>query len=144
MTNPLEAWLLNPAVPAPPAAELRRAGLAGYAYTVLPADHPARAELRGDYLASLARHQRIRAELAPLVRAWSAAGIDVLVFKGFHLAEFVYPAPGARFHGDVDVVVRPGEVQRAREVVVAAGWRVATDTTAIDKPYYHNVFTLLG
>jgi hypothetical protein len=142
--NLLEAWLLDPAAPAPSPAELRRAGLAGYAYTVLPAGDAARAELRGDYLASLARHQRIRAELAPLVRAWSEAGVDVLFFKGFHLAEFVYPAPGARFHGDVDVVVRPGEVERARDVAVAAGWRVATDTTMIDKPYYHNVFTLLG
>ena len=139
--TPLEAWLLDHAAPAPSAAELRGAGLAGYAYTVLGA---ARAELRGDYLGSLARHQRIKAEVAALVRAWNAAGIEVLVFKGFHLAEFVYPAPGARFHGDVDVVVRPGEVERARDVAVAAGWRLATDSTVVGKPYYHNVATLNG
>ncbi len=137
--NPLEAWLLDPEQPAPPAAQLRRAALAAYAYTVLPPEHPERAALRGDYLASLARHQRVKAELLPLLRAWNDAGVEVLLFKGFHLAEFVYPAPGARFHGDVDVVVRPAQVERAREAARAHGWREEADT---GRPYAHNVCTL--
>ena len=137
--NPLEAWLLHPEHPAPPAALLRRAALAAYAYTVLPPEHPERAALRGDYLASLARHQRIKAELLPLLGAWNEAGVEVLLFKGFHLAEFVYPAPGARFHGDVDVVVRPAHLARAREAAREQGWREEADT---GRPYAHNVCTL--
>ncbi|HEX8358821.1 MAG TPA: lasso peptide biosynthesis B2 protein [Longimicrobium sp.] len=137
--NPLEAWLLDPERPAPPAALLRRNALAAYAYTVLPPGHPERAGLRGDYLASLARHQRIRAELLPLLKAWNEAGVEVLLFKGFHLAEFVYPAPGARFHGDVDVVVRHAQVERAREAARAQGWREEADT---GRAYAHNVCSL--
>ena len=132
----LEAWLLDPDAPAPPPEVLRRAGVAAYAYTV---GHPERAALRGDFLASLARHQRIKAELLPLLRAWNEAGVEVLLFKGFHLSEFVYPAPGARFHGDVDVVVRPERVELARRVARDAGWSEQNDTGAIGKSYFHNV-----
>src|SRR5690554_3702979 len=33
-------------------------------------------------LTALARHAAVRAAVGPLLRAWSAAGLDVLVFKG--------------------------------------------------------------
>lgn len=101
----LASWVLGNGIP-PCAGTLREARLAAHAYTVLPADHPLRPSLRPDYLVSLRRHQEIKREIVPLLGAWRAAGLDVLLFKGFQLAEFVYPVPGARFHGDVDVLVR--------------------------------------
>lgn len=140
----LVAWLLDPARPCPPPALLRAAGLAAYAYTALAPEAAERAELRGDYLAALSRHQRIRSELLPLLAAWREAGIGALLFKGFHLAEFVYPVPGARFHGDVDVLVRPGDAERAARIARERGWREEANTAEAGQPFHHNVCSLYG
>lgn len=120
-TSALAEWLLGRGGP-PSADVLRASRLAAYAYTILPADHALRATLRADFFASLRRHHQIVNEVVPLLGAWHAAGIDVLLFKGFHLAELVYPVPGARFHGDVDLLVRPEHTRRAAEIARALGW----------------------
>ncbi|HEU0015987.1 MAG TPA: lasso peptide biosynthesis B2 protein [Longimicrobium sp.] len=134
----LEAWLLRPEQATPPSSDLlHRAGLGPYAYTALPPGHPERAALRGDYLAFLSRHHRIRAELAPLLRAWNDAGIEPLLFKGFHLAEFVYPVAGARAHQDVDVLVRPEQAGDALRVARGLGWIVEGDTAEVGMPWLH-------
>ncbi len=140
----LAGWLLDRTRPAPPPAVLREAGLGAYAYTALPPDAPGKAELRGDYLASLTRHEQIRRELAPLLAAWREAGIAALLFKGFHLAEFVYPVPGARFHGDVDVLVRPEDAERAGRIARAIGWREEANTAEVGLAYNHAVCLLYG
>jgi hypothetical protein len=128
----------------PPAPEvLRAARVAAYAYTALPPDHPLRPHLRGDYLAALARHQRIKQEVAPLVTAWRDAGIEALFFKGFHLAEFVYPAPGARFHGDVDLVLREEELERAARIAGELGWLGASDVARAWPRFSHGALALL-
>jgi hypothetical protein len=79
--------------------------------------------LRQDALAGLARHHAIKRELVPLIAAWRAAGIEVLLYKGFFLAEFVYPTPGTRFHGDVDLLIRPEHGADALRLAVVKGWR---------------------
>jgi len=107
---------------APDASALRQACLAPYLYTRLQPGQPLRAELRPDYLAALARHQDIKRELVPLVAAWRAAGIEALLFKGFYLSEFIYPVPGARFHGDVDVLIRAEHGDQALRLARALGW----------------------
>lgn len=137
------AWLLGRGDP-PPADELRAAGLAAYAYSVLPPQHPHRAALRTDFLAALTRHHRIKAELLPLLRAWQQAGIQVLLFKGFHLAEFVYPVPGARFHGDVDVLLRPEHVAEARRTAERAGWGVDYDSAEVGHASFHTAVELVS
>lgn len=147
MTNsepPLSGWLLDPGKPAPSARALRGARLGAYAYTALPADSPQRASLRGDYLLSLARHQRVKAELVPLLRAWHRAGIPALLFKGFHLSEFVYPVAGARFYGDADVLVRPEQAREAIRVAAELGWRVEASESEIGVSYFHYAATLTG
>ena len=117
----VRAFLLDHRYPASPTV-LRAAGLAAFAYCALPADDPRRGELRGDYLGSLRRHQIMRGEVTALVRAWADAGVEALLFKGFHLAEFVYPKPGMRFHGDVDILVRPEHEEAALAVARENGW----------------------
>ena len=107
---------------APDAATLRRARLAPYVYSRLRPGEPPRPELRPDFLAALARHQDIKRELVPLIAAWRAAGIETLLFKGFYLSEFIYPVPGARFHGDVDVLIRPEYGEEALRISRTLGW----------------------
>ena len=103
---------------------LRARRLEAWAYTVLPPTHPFKAQLKPAFLQARARHELIKQEVLELVRAWNAAGIIPVIYKGFALSEFVYDQPGARFHGDVDVLVRPEEFERALEVGQAHGWHV--------------------
>ena len=135
-------WLTGRAE-APSAGQLITAGLAGYAFTILPRAHPVRPELRSHYLALLGRHHQIKAELRPLLQAWSSAGLDVLLFKGFHLAEFVYPVAGARMYGDVDVLLRTGQVQAAAAIARDLGWK-RLQIVAEKLSHSHNAFTLIS
>ncbi|HEY9514841.1 MAG TPA: hypothetical protein VIQ74_04100, partial [Gemmatimonadaceae bacterium] len=59
-THSLAAWLLDHARETPPESVLRATNLAAYAYAALPPKHPARPALLPDYLAALARHERIK------------------------------------------------------------------------------------
>jgi hypothetical protein len=138
---PVEAWLLGRG-PAPSVDALRAVGLAAYAYTALPATNPQRLLLRPDFLGSLARHQRIRATLLPLLRAWEQAGIRTLLFKGFHLSEFVYPVAGARFYGDVDVLVAPDAAPEALRIAEQAGWGVDYASAEVGQAQYHTAMVL--
>lgn len=118
----LVAWLAGDG-PLPAAETLRAASVAAYAYARLPASHAGRAALRGDFLAVVDLQLRVRAELARLVAAWRAAGIEVLLFKGFAMAELFYPSAGWRTFGDVDVLVPPEDAPRAETIARELGWR---------------------
>lgn len=135
----LTAFLLGRGDP-PPEAVIRAARLEGYAYVALPSDHPLRARLRANYLGALARHEAIKREIAPLFRAWNDAGITPLLMKGFHMAEFVYPAPGMRFHGDVDVVLEPRHLRRAAAIAGELGWTGLPDPRDPPTPVRHDAY----
>jgi hypothetical protein len=100
------------------------AGLAEFGYTLLPPDDEGRVRLRPAYLDQLARHHRLKRSVVPLVRAWRDAGIGTLLFKGFHLAEFVYPTPGSRYYGDIDLAVRSADLHRAVRIAQEMDWTV--------------------
>lgn len=135
------AWLVGHGE-APPAADLRAAGLGAYGYTALAPDHPQRDLLRMDYMRSVARRLDVRGALLPLLRALEQAGIPVLVFKGFHLSEFVYPVPGARTYADVDILLHPHTTDAARRVSEETGWRVDYDSAEVGQPHFHTAFEL--
>ncbi|HKG95050.1 MAG TPA: lasso peptide biosynthesis B2 protein [Gemmatimonadaceae bacterium] len=139
----VEGFLLGRAgAEPPPTAALRSLGLAAYAYASLAPGDTTRESLRADYLAALARHQEVKRHLVPLLGAWRAAGVDALLFKGFHLAELVYPAPGARYYGDVDVLVRPEQVGAARRAARELGWSEHWNSEEAGLPYSHGALTL--
>ncbi len=131
---------MNAAVMTP--AALRHADLAAYTYTRLGGDDPRKTELRADYLSGLARHQAIKQELVPLLAAWHDAGIEALLFKGFYLAEFVYPVPGSRFHGDVDLLLRPEDGPAALAIALRLGWRVPWKPKIPSGNTSHELFAL--
>ncbi|HXD06600.1 MAG TPA: nucleotidyltransferase family protein [Burkholderiaceae bacterium] len=69
---------------------------------------------------------RLLATVATLLRQWQSVGIDVIVLKGAYLAQAVYAQPALRSMGDADLLVRPADLDRAREVLRANGWREDT------------------
>jgi Uncharacterised nucleotidyltransferase len=109
------------AIPAPEVLRARR--LEAWAYTVLPTGHPFKAICKPAFMMARARHELTKQEVLGMVRAWNAVGIEPVLYKGFALAEFTYPHPGTRFHGDVDVLVRPEDFRRALEVGYGLGWQ---------------------
>ena len=140
-TDSLEDWLLGRGA-LPQHDVLRRMRLAAYAYTVLLPTDPARPAFRDEYAAALGRHHIIKRELLPLLRAWYQAGIDMLLFKGFQLAEFEDAAPGARFHGDVDILIPPKQIATAEHIARMLGWYQLAKPTAIPV-FSHNPFGLV-
>lgn len=118
ITNPLTA----PSLDGARLELLVRCGLGAYAYVRGVPDHPVKRPLWQAFMLTTARHMKVRAELQRLFRGWSAAGIDVLLFKGFHLAEFVYDPPGQRFYRDVDVVMNPARAGEASLIAQSCGW----------------------
>lgn len=65
---------------------------------------------------------RHRSLLAGLLNALDAAGVRVLVLKGTALAYELYRTPAERARGDSDLLIPPGDLPRAREVLVDHGF----------------------
>jgi Uncharacterised nucleotidyltransferase len=61
-------------------------------------------------------------ELLEVAAAFEAAGVEMTVLKGPALAHSVYPDPAWRPFGDIDVLVRTQDWQRACEVLVGCGF----------------------
>lgn len=55
--------------------------------------------------------------------AFVAAGIESLVLKGCLLAYCVYPDPRRRWRADLDVLIAPDSIERAREALAAQRYR---------------------
>lgn len=87
----------------------------------VPSD--ALAALRGDYLAAAAESAHRDAWLGRLLRRLRAGGAEVLVLKGAWLAEAVYERPALRPMGDVDLLLRAADLDRARDLLLADGFR---------------------
>jgi len=65
---------------------------------------------------------RFTAELARVTRAFADSGIEVLAHKGPALAQLLYRDPALRQFGDLDLLVRPGDVARSRVVLRQLGY----------------------
>ncbi len=76
-------------------------------------------------LTALVQGLFFRPHLAALLAGAAAAGLDLLVLKGAALAETLYPRPGMRPFGDLDVLVRPDDAPRARLLLERLGYSVA-------------------
>jgi hypothetical protein len=121
--TPLARFLVGDDVAPPPTEALRAALLSGSTLVRSP-NHPDRARLGLDARATAARHLAVKAELLRLLMAWHDLGIEAWVFKGFHLAEFVYPDAGQRPYHDVDLLLRPDDPAPACAAAVDLGWEV--------------------
>jgi hypothetical protein len=120
--GPLERFLVQGTPP--DAATLTRSRLEPYAYAQAPRDDASRAAHRAAFMTATARHLATKAVILPLVRAWRDAGIEVIVFKGFYLAELVYDQPAQRYYNDVDIVMRQRRWPEAERIARRLGWMV--------------------
>ena len=119
----VERFLLGDPAAAPDLDTLRALSLSGHAFVTLP-EHPQRDLLRQLYSFTAARHLAVRQGIIALLRAWAAADVRAVVFKGFYLAEFVYPSAGQRTYADVDIVIEEGRAGDALALAQPLGWQV--------------------
>ena len=84
---------------------------------------PARSRLQDAHEGATARNALLLSEAAAIQAAFGAAGIESVILKGPGLLVAHYPDIGARHVGDVDVLVRPEDVERAVAVARRQGAR---------------------
>ena len=78
--------------------------------------------LRAAYRFAWSRTQIALRTVGEVVRLLQRASITATVLKGIPLILFYYRDAGARRMYDVDVLIRPSEVNAAAELLASAGW----------------------
>ena len=68
------------------------------------------------------RNLRTAIECQRLHRAFDASGVDLLFVKGLTLGALAYGTPFLKMGWDIDLLVAPGQVAEAAEVLAAAGY----------------------
>ena len=122
----------------PDATDLAEHALQALAYARVPNTHPEHGRWREAYLRRVATHLANRAVLAPLIRTWRDHGIEVLLFKGFYLADLVYESPAERFYKDVDVLVPQADAARAITLASESGWTVRSSRSGATSSNVHS------
>ncbi|MGD0918933.1 MAG: nucleotidyltransferase family protein [Thermodesulfobacteriota bacterium] len=83
---------------------------------------PVRRALQGLYLHHRDANQLKTRVLKELLTTFDAAGVPVLVLKGGALSHLVYPEPGLRPMGDLDLFVAKTYVRQAHDLLVKKGF----------------------
>jgi hypothetical protein len=69
--------------------------------------------------------------------ALSKNGVEAVVLKGGILASKLYPEPGLRPMDDIDILVSPNMVMRARDVLVSLGYQLPLPVSRFDRAKHH-------
>lgn len=75
---------------------------------------------------------RLTAELFRLLEIFNKERISALVIKGPVLAARAYADPSVRTYGDLDLLVRQGDIRRSTELMIASGYQAAVPLSAIN------------
>ena len=119
------------------AADTRLLATAYRPLRALGADDPMLALAGGAYRRAWYLNQLLLRRAAAAVGELQSAGIEVLVLKGAALSLLHYRDLGARPMDDIDVLVRPHELERAVAALRPSGWAVlATQGTARGPLHY--------
>lgn len=73
-------------------------------------------------LVDQSRQQRQQRQLGEALAALQAGGVAVVALKGPLLGARLYPAPDLRPSTDLDLLVRPGDLEPAAAALAARGW----------------------
>jgi len=99
--------------------------------------------LRRSYYGNVARNALLYKELNRVLDALQGIGTQVIVLKGAALAETVYPNRALRAMSDIDLLVRPEELSRVEDRLLALGYALHPHPLGIawvKAHHYHLVF----
>jgi hypothetical protein len=104
------------------------------ALTTQGVSDPELPRLKGVYQFSWYRNQLLFADGAALVGALEAAGVVTMLLRGAAMAVAYHGGDaGVRPMNDLDMLVRPGEIGRARRTAEAEGWRPVTGSESLER-----------
>ena len=83
-----------------------------------------------DVVRHRARHEHGRLALERVLACCNRAGIDVLPVKGILTGALFYADPGERPIQDIDLRVRPADLEQVRRAARSAGWRLVSESRA--------------
>jgi Uncharacterised nucleotidyltransferase len=96
-------------------------------------DDPDLSRLKGVYQFTWYRNQLLFADGAALVGALEAARVLTMLVRGAAMAVGYYGDLGVRPMNDLDVLVRPAEIDHARGTAEAAGWLPVTGSEPFER-----------
>ncbi len=79
-------------------------------------------KIKGAYRMAWAKNQKTLHSAADAIKLLMDAGIPVMVLKGIPLLVNYYKDTGARFMGDADILVKPGDVKKSIELLRKNNW----------------------
>lgn len=85
---------------------------------------PRLAELRQIYLGALRSCTLQEREIRRLVKVLTGAGVEVILLKGADVRYRLYEDPATRVMGDVDLLLAPAQMARARLALERQGYRL--------------------
>ncbi len=75
---------------------------------------------------------RLAHAFGQLASLFQSAQIPVVALKGIYLANHIYPHSGMRQMGDIDLLVPESDLSRAREILIAQGYKQRVDFAYAD------------
>src|SRR3972149_9363372 len=78
--------------------------------------------MRLKYFMSCLAYDSMFKSLYEVLEVFHKAGIKVILLKGSHLAQFVYQDIGVRPMGDIDILVRKDDLQKAETLLLQMGY----------------------
>lgn len=95
--------------------------------------------LRTHYLTNSARNLFLTNQLVNLLDMLESNGVPAIAFKGPALATAAYGEPGLREFSDLDILVRPSAFVRARQTLIAHGYRPrCSDQRALESAIFQS------
>lgn len=98
------------------------------------------AGLKADFMANASWNLALTAELTKILDLFSASGIPAITFKGPTLAAILYDNLALRQFSDVDVLIRPEDLIRVRDLLLVHGYSAWPPLSAAQERFYHRWF----
>ena len=93
-------------------------------------------DLRRDYILSMIMATRQAEMTLRFIQDFSGHGIEMILLKGADLRHRLYGDPAARPMDDLDVLINPEDLPRARSVLAAMGFRPAPEYADLSPAYW--------
>jgi len=94
--------------------------------------------MRMAFQRSRGRQLQLEKQLGEITAAFSTEGVDILVLKGPAVARSAYPDPALRPAADLDLLVSPDQMNRARSLLESLNYRCLGKRFEISRDFYND------
>jgi Uncharacterised nucleotidyltransferase len=95
-----------------------------------------RLELKKHYYKSLVKNMLLLEELRTILTGFQKEKIDVVIIKGADLLERIYPDIALRPMGDIDLLIRPEDLQKAQNILTGLAYGIYKPVNQRKHPFH--------